>query len=145
MLDEYAEKVITDAAVASVHQPVPVDVDAFMEFYLGLQVEYKQLSYDRKVLGLTAFNAGYVQVIDEDTYQPMPLLVQAGTVIIDTSLLHKRNEARLRFTLMHEGSHWLLHQRAYSADNTTSHGYTVKSYTRGKTLDGTHPGEWCYQ
>lgn len=118
VLDEYAEKVIADAAVASVHQPVPVDVDAFMEFYLGLQVEYKQLSYDRKVLGLTAFNAGYVQVIDEDTYQPMPLLVQAGTVIIDTSLLHKRNEARLRFTLMHEGSHWLLHQRAYSADNS---------------------------
>lgn len=125
VLDEYAERVIADAAPWNLHHPVPVDVDTFMEFYLGLQVEFKQLSYDRKVLGLTAFNAGYVQVINEDTRQPMPLLVQAGTVIIDTSLLNRRSEARLRFTLMHEGSHWLLHQRAFSADNTffSNEGY----------------------
>lgn len=32
--------------------------------------------------------------------------------------MHKRNEARLRFTLMHEGSHWLLHQRAFSKHNS---------------------------
>ena len=117
VLDEYAEKVIADAALQNLHCPVPVDVDAFVEFYLGLHVEYKRLSYSRKVLGLTAFNEGYVQVYDDNTAQPVPLYVQAGTVIVDTSLLQKRNESRLRFTLMHEASHWLLHQKAISAEN----------------------------
>lgn len=117
VLDDYAEKVIADAFPQGLSQPVPIDVDAFLEFYLGLHVEYKKLSYGNKVLGLTAFNAGFVQIFDEDTNQPRPLFVQAGTVIADTSLLYKRNEARLRFTLMHEASHWLLHQRAFSAEN----------------------------
>lgn len=118
VLDEYAEKVIACAAPQNLHRSIPVDVDAFLEFYLGLQVEYKKLSYSNLVLGLTAFNAGYIQVFDEATKQPLPIYVQAGTVIVDTSLLNKRNEARLRFTLMHEAAHWLMHQRAFSAENT---------------------------
>ena len=118
VLEEYAEKVISIASAENLRQPVPVDVDAFLEFYLGLSVEYKKLSYDSKVLGLTAFNAGHVQIFDEQTGLPEPFYVDAGTVIVDLSLLHKRNEARLRFTLMHEAAHWLLHQRAFSAENS---------------------------
>jgi Zn-dependent peptidase ImmA (M78 family) len=40
-----------------------------------------------------------------------------GTVIIDSSLTAKRNVPRLRFTMTHEGSHWLLHRRAFDDDN----------------------------
>lgn len=118
VLDDYAEMILSDATPDRLNTPLPVDVEAFLEFYLGLQVEYKRLSYDRKVLGLTAFNDGIIQVIHEDTGIPEPMIVKAGTVVVDTSLLQKRNEARLRFTLMHEGAHWLLHQRAFSEENS---------------------------
>lgn len=117
VLDEYAERIISDAAPENLRAPIPVDVDAFLEFYLRLSVEYKKLSYSDKVLGLTAFNTGYIQIINEDNMKPVPLPVKEGTVIIDTSLLSRRNEPRLRFTLMHEGSHWMLHRRLFSTDN----------------------------
>lgn len=118
-LDKYAERVIADAVPQSLNQPMPIDADAFLEFYLGLQVEYKKLCNDGKVLGLTAFNSGYIGVIDETTNNPIPMYVQAGTVVIDVSLLNDRNDARLRFTLMHEASHWLIHQRVFSMGNST--------------------------
>ena len=44
VLEEYAEKVIADATPECLRQPIPVDVETFLEFYLGLQVEYKKLS-----------------------------------------------------------------------------------------------------
>lgn len=118
VLDEYAESVLLEAAPGHLKTPSPLEVDAFLEFYLRIQVEYKKLSYGGKVLGLTAFNAGHIQVFDEKTNMPMPLYVKEGTVVIDTSLLQKRNEGRLRFTLMHEAAHWMLHRRAFSEENS---------------------------
>ena len=67
---------------------------------------------------MTAFNDGTVEVMDEETGQVVNLPVTAGTVIIDSSLNSKRNEARRRFTMVHEGGgHWLLHRKAFANDN----------------------------
>ena len=101
-LDEYAERVIADAALENLNRAIPLNVEEFLEFYLKLFVEYKQLSLDCKVLGLTAFNPGLVRVIDERKNEVVPLQVKAGTVIVCNSLLEPKQEPRLRFTLMHE-------------------------------------------
>ena len=116
-LDEYAVKVIRDAAPELLEKPSMLDVEWFVEYYLNLQIEYKRLSYDRKILGMTAFNTGIVQAIDEISGETAPVDVVAGTVIIDPILMEKRNLARRRFTFMHEGSHWLLHQPAFAKGN----------------------------
>jgi len=116
-LDAYAEDVLRDAMPETLAAPVPIDAERFVEFYLGLDIIYKRLSYDSRILGMTAFNAGYVQIIDEVTGKSEPFLVGAGTVIIEPSLTEKRNAQRRRFTYMHEGSHWMLHRKAFSADN----------------------------
>lgn len=116
-LDAYAEAVILDAIPKALLSPSAVDTDWFLEFYLGLQIEFNRLSYDRQILGMTAFNSGFVQVIDEVSGKAAAMSVAAGTVIIEPSLAGKRNEARRRFTYMHEGSHWLLHRKAFSPDN----------------------------
>ena len=116
-LDEYAVKVIRDAAPELLEKPSILDVEWFVEYYLGMQIEYKRLSYDRKVLGMTVFNTGLVQVIDEFSGETAPVDVVEGTVIIDPILMEKRNAARRRFTFMHEGSHWLLHRPAFSKSN----------------------------
>jgi len=113
-LDEYAERVIRDAMPENLNRAIPLDVDEFLEFYLKVLVEYKRLSLDGKVLGLTAFDDGLVKVIDESKNEWTALRVRAGTVIVDNSLLEEKQEPRLRFTLMHEASHWLLHAKAFS-------------------------------
>jgi hypothetical protein len=117
MLDLYAEAVIDDAAPDVLDAPAPVNVEQFLEFYLGLNIEYKALSYDHKILGLTVFNDCVVFVVDEISRRQVPLGVSEGTVFIDPILLQKRSTARRRFTAMHEGAHWLIHREAFSADN----------------------------
>jgi Zn-dependent peptidase ImmA (M78 family) len=66
---------------------------------------------------MTAFNDGMLDVIDEKTNMPDSVPVEKGTVILDTSLTGKRNFPRLRFTLVHEGGHWILHREAFAEDN----------------------------
>jgi Zn-dependent peptidase ImmA (M78 family) len=116
-LDHYAEAVVRDAMPEALAEPTALDVGRFIEFYLNMQVEVKRLSYTRQILGMTAFNTGVVQVCDETSGKTIPLVVQEGTVLIDPTLMEKRNTARRRFTFMHEGSHWLIHRPAFAADN----------------------------
>lgn len=116
-LDDFAEKVVADFAPALLKNPGVLDVDEFLEYYLGLTVDFRRISYDKKILGITAFNDGTVDVINDDG-QPDQLAVTKGTVIIDTSLATQKSEPRLRFTMMHEGGgHWLLHRKAFADDN----------------------------
>jgi Zn-dependent peptidase ImmA (M78 family) len=116
-LDQYAENVIRDAIPQNLAEPTVLDVGRFVEFYLDMQIEYKRISSDRKVLAMTTFNSGIVQVFDDAGKETIPLIVQEGTLIIDPILMQKRNLARRRFTFMHEGSHWLIHRFAFTADN----------------------------
>ncbi|GHU95706.1 hypothetical protein FACS1894208_09000 [Clostridia bacterium] len=116
-LDQYAEAVIRDAMPEVLAEPTALDVGRFIEFYLDMQIEIKRLSYDRQILAMTAFNTGVVQIADDASGQPVPLIVREGTVIIDPILMEKRNTARRRFTYMHEGAHWLIHRPAFALDN----------------------------
>jgi len=116
-LDAYAEIVVADFAPEFLHIPGHINAEEFIEYYLGLNTEYHRIQYSRQVLGMTAFNNGYLQVANEVTGQPEPIPVTKGTVIIDTSLTVKRNLPRLRFTTMHEGSHWLIHRQAFDENN----------------------------
>lgn len=121
-LDQYAEAVLRHAmpklgTPKLLSEPTVLDVMRFIEFYCKMEVEYKQINYDRKIMAMTAFNPGIVQVCDDSGLNPLPLVVEGGTVIIDPILMQKRNQARCRFTFMHEGSHWLIHRKAFAADN----------------------------
>jgi Zn-dependent peptidase ImmA (M78 family) len=116
-LDDFAEKVIADFAPMLLKNPGVLDVDEFLEYYLGLTVDFRRISYDKMILGVTAFNDGTVDVINDEG-QPYELEVKKGTVIIDSSLTNQKSEPRLRFTMMHEGGgHWLLHRKAFADDN----------------------------
>ena len=85
-LEEYAEQVVADFAPERLENPGILDVDRFIEYYLGLSVEYHRICYDRRVLGMTAFDDGRIDVADENTGLPEPLPVRKGTIVIDTSL-----------------------------------------------------------
>jgi len=118
VLQEYGEAVVKDFAPECLNNPIPIDVDRFLEYYLHLNVDYRRICHNKKILGMTAFEEGTVDVVCEETGQPEEMPVTTGTVIIDTSLTTKRNEPCRRFTMMHEGGgHWLLHRKAFSGDN----------------------------
>ncbi len=57
-LEEYAERVVGDFSPELLHNPGPIDVDRFLEYYLGLNVDFRKLCYNRRILGMTAFNDG---------------------------------------------------------------------------------------
>jgi Zn-dependent peptidase ImmA (M78 family) len=116
-LDSFAEQVIRDFAPETLAAPTQLDAERFIEYYLKMQIEYKRLSYTRQVLGMTAFNAGFLNVIDEYSGRPVKIAVSEGTVIIDPLLMQKRNAPRRRFTFMHEGAHWILHREAFAENN----------------------------
>ncbi len=116
-LEEYAERVVEDFCPDLLTKPGPLDVDRFLEYYLGLNVDYRRLCYNQKILGMTAFNDGAIEIMDEETGEKIMLPVTEGTVVIDSSLDSKRNDPRRRFTMTHEGCHWLLHREAFAEDN----------------------------
>jgi len=116
-LDFYAEELVRDFMPEQLKSPGVLDVDSFIEYYLRLSVDYRRISLSFNVLGITVFNDGVVDVICEETGQTEKISVTTGTIILDPSLSIKRNIPRLRFTMVHEGSHWLLHRKAFALDN----------------------------
>ena len=117
-LDVFAEKVVADFKPELLRYPGVLDMDEFLEYYCRLTVDYRRICYNGKILGITAFNDGTVEIIDETTGKPDELYVNKGTVILDPSLALEKNKPRGRFTGMHEGAgHWMLHRRAFDKDN----------------------------
>lgn len=116
-LDEYAASIVGHFSPERLEVPSPFDVMNFIKNYLGLSVVYHKLCYEKQVLGFTAFNDGIVRVYDDGTSSIGVINVSGGTVIIDHSLTWRRNIRRFRFTLTHEGSHWLLHRKAFAEEN----------------------------
>jgi len=140
VLERFAEKLIADFSPNYLYTPFPIDADRFLEFYLRLNVEYKNISYNKKILGMTAFNDGNVKIMNDETRRIEDIYVTTGTVIIDNSLNFKRNTHRRRFTLMHEGSHWMLHKRAYSDSNPFgSAGIYENKYIAAKAGNDDYP------
>jgi len=116
-LDGFGENVVRDFAPEALELPGILDADKFLEFYLRLSVDFRRLCVGNNILGITAFNDGTVEVLNDETGLAEKLPVKTGTVIINPSLLTKRNIPRLRFTMLHEGSHWLLHKKSFAEDN----------------------------
>ena len=111
-MDEYAETIVHNFSPETIASPTVLDVERFVEIYLALVVEYKSIVSDKPILAMTAFNKGVVYV-SEPHGQQHPILINAGSMIVDAKLLTKRNLARRRFTVMHEASHWILHRKFF--------------------------------
>lgn len=115
-IDDYAELLVNDFKPALLKQPGPMPIDEFIELYLNLNIDYKNLSADGNTLGMIAFNDGYVEVYDEWNNKEM-LEVEAGTIFIDNALLDGDNQnGRCRFTFAHEPGHWLFHRHMYTVN-----------------------------
>ncbi len=94
-------------------KPMAMDVDHFAEFHLKATIDFANLSQDELTLGCTCFNDGILMVWDDGRENEYPIDVERGYIFIDNHVLEYEVEGRVRFTIIHECSHWILHKRFY--------------------------------
>lgn len=109
-LDQIGERMAIDFDPSLLLDPHPVDIDRFIEKYLGLHLDYMYLSHCGVYLGTMVFQTtDRLPVYIPEEHCAEYAHVDAGTVIIDSSLEVEEQEHRYRFTAGHEGSHGILH------------------------------------
>ncbi len=109
--------------------PAPVDIERFVEYYLGMTMDYQYLSHNGIYLGMTVFNdTDRVIIYEPDTRRAEYISAKARTVIIDRTLIeNEKSWHRYRFTLGHEGAHDIFHGEffAYNPNQCTLSGYST--------------------
>lgn len=85
-------------------EPHPLDVDDFVENYLGIKVGYYGLSKDKSVYGVTALSNGLLPIIDS-AGEVSCREIEKGQVFVDCEACGNR-ETTIRFTLLHESGHF---------------------------------------
>ena len=109
-IDAIGERFVKDFQPEVLTNPSPVDIEGFIEFYLGMTPDYQYLSHNGVYLGMTVFNdTNKVPVFDPATNRAEYISAKARTVIIDNRLLDESQRHRYRFTLGHEGGHDIFH------------------------------------
>jgi Zn-dependent peptidase ImmA (M78 family) len=121
-IEEIATDFLSENYPHVLREPQTVDIDHLAVERMYLDIEYKDLTYDRSVLGLITFENGMIPYINEILRSDI-IFIEEGTIVIDVSLREKSQQKRRRFTVGHECSHWLLHRTFYSPINQT---YTMR-------------------
>jgi Zn-dependent peptidase ImmA (M78 family) len=144
-IDNIAEVILMDYDPELLEQPNSLDIELFSETYVGLEMDYKDLTPNRSILGAMVFDDGYTEVYDSTKGEMVPIPVSEGTVIIDNSLLSTDQLRRGRFTLGHEVGHWIFHRHLYIVDKNqiTLFDYIPhqnQSYIKCRSNDIESPG-----
>lgn len=114
-IDVIGERFVQDFQPEVLTNPSPVDIESFIEFYLGMTPDFQYLSHNGVYLGMTVFNdTNKVPIYDPVTNRAEYISAKARTVIIDNRLLDKSQRHRFRFTLGHEGGHDIFHSGYFS-------------------------------
>lgn len=114
-IDAIGERFVQDFQPEVLTNLSPVDIEGFIEFYLGMTPDYQYLSHNGVYLGMTVFNdTNKVPVFDPATNRAEYISAKARTVIIDNRLLDESQRHRYRFTLGHEGGHDIFHSGYFS-------------------------------
>lgn len=114
-IEEIAEMYLWNFNPQILKEPMQTPIDEFLENYLKLDMDYKDITQDGSILGLTAFDNGFLNVYDSESKKIRNIYVKKGTVIIDNSLLTENQEGRYNFTGGHEAGHWILHREMFRA------------------------------
>ena len=109
-IEEMAVEILKEYNPDQLVKPQPMDVDRFLEQYLGVDIDFKFLTHCGVYLGMTVFNdSDKVPIYDPVTDRAKYISCKARTVILDNRLLTENQEHRYAFTGAHEGSHVIVH------------------------------------
>lgn len=114
--DDIATQVLTEYMPSVFQYPQPTDIEYLAQECLYLDIKHENIMPDGRVLGMIAFADTEFDTIGyEDEKKTIEL--EAGTILIDMSLIGTENQARKRFTEAHETSHWICHRSFHSPTN----------------------------
>ena len=116
-IDIIGENLVSDFNPDAMHTPQEIDIDLFVQDYLGADQDFQYLSHCGVYLGMTVFNdTDKVPVYDPIQNRAEYISARANTIIIDRTLLEENQEHRYRFTMGHEASHVFLHTPYFAYD-----------------------------
>lgn len=117
-INDAAEAFVLDFQSSALRQPEPLDIEGFMELYLGMIPDFQYLSHNGIYLGMTIFNdTDKVPVYDPLNNRAEYIHADANTVIIDRRLIEDDRQAhRCRFTEGHECGHGIWHTQYFYRD-----------------------------
>lgn len=162
-LEAYAEKLLSDFDKELLTKTKLLDVYAVIEKCLDVPYDWKYITPDQSILGMTAFNAGYTWVweipgnqlhrlkcyqsligkgISETELKslngmiPRQLYLEKGTILIDSSLTEGENKGRENFTVMHEVFHQVIHKNCFRRERPDyTHRSTHKALNGKKRME----------
>ena len=123
-IDGIGEQYVKAFCPEVLSHPAPVDIESFVENYLGITPDYQYLSNNGIYLGMTVFNdTNMVPIFDPGTGRAEYISAKARTIIIDNRLLEESQQHRYRFTLGHEAGHDIFHSGffGYNPDQLGNH------------------------
>lgn len=114
-IDMIGEKLVGEFAPQALVTPQEIDIDLFVQDYLGMEQDFQYLSHCGMYLGMTVFeDSDKIPVYDPQNKRAEYISAKAHTVIIDRTLLENGQEQRYRFTMGHEAGHEFLHKKYFS-------------------------------
>lgn len=117
-INKIAERFVEDFQPEVITNPSPINIEEFVECYLGMIPDYQYLSHNGIYLGMTVFNdTDKIPVYDPVKKCAEYISASAHTVIVERTLLEDdKQEHRYRFTLGHEAGHDIFHPRYFKFD-----------------------------
>lgn len=137
-IEKIAQKVIGSFLGKNAIMFKSIDIEKFATSYLGLNLQYMNLSDNKNILGLTTYGGVIVEL--ERNHRIETICVPEDTVLIEEDLLDDAYIGRRRFTVSHECAHQIL----YRVDPTNT-DYQQR-FISGKTYslrELTTTNDWC--
>jgi len=120
-LEEKANNLLQQFDAERLKGTKPIDVYEVIEKCLDVPYDWKYITPDQSVWGMTFFKSGYCWVWPEPRYEagmlPEKMYYEQGTIIIDSFLTELPDRGAENFTVMHEVFHQVLHKRCFAHTN----------------------------
>ena len=117
-LEEKANSLLKQFDPERLVKPKPIDVYAVIEKCLDVPYDWKYITPDQSIWGMTFFKPGYHWVWPCSYYEegmlPEKAYYDAGTIVIDNFLTELPERGPENFTVMHEVFHQILHKRCFA-------------------------------
>ena len=105
-IDNLVNKHLTAFLGEEKHSMNPIDIDRFIQEYLGMEICYRKLSEHGDILGVSIFSDMTLSFFEGDKF--VEEFYAGGTIIIEEDLLDDNQYGRRNFTKAHEAAHGIL-------------------------------------
>ena len=119
-IEALAEMLLRDYKPQQLKEPGKIKFEHFLESYLGADLDYRHIYYEEnegRILGATAFNREELLVFDKENMRIDKNTIEKNTIVLDFYVTEEGREGLERFTGLHEGGHFWMHQGVYAKND----------------------------